>query len=325
MTKLHALLNKDSFEGEYVGIEIEAEGFGMKIVNIPTWRSEDDGSLRGEFPSTRHEFVSRPLAKKNVSEALDNLIASQKDAEFDFSFRTSSHVHVNCLDMDVQAVGAFIYTYFLLEKDLMRYCGEHRNNNRFCLRMVDSDELTDILKTLIRNGFQDMQRIINNDLRYGACNMAALMKYGTLEFRGMRGTLDKEVLLNWVEALLQIRQYAIENQNAWNVYTQAVKYPESFHKSVLKNLTNVFIEPDAKFHLEEALSLTIEIPFEAKEYSEQREKALEKRGKGRVNEVPAVVELGVVDAAPLPIKRPMGRFVPQEQIIVEDGIQNLEF
>lgn len=270
MTKLNDLLAKPLIKGPVVGIEIEAEGEGMKIINTELWNSCDDGSLRGEYPSQRHEFVSTPLAADVVEKALDLLIESQKGAVFDFSFRTSAHVHVNCLDMEVNAVGAFAYTYFLLERDLMAYCGEHRNNNRFCLRMVDSDELAEVLRTLIEVKFREMRIFINDDMRYGACNMASLSKYGTLEFRGMRGTLDKEVLLNWIGALLKIRAYAIEKGNAWEVYNEAVKDSEHFHNSVLGNLTDVFIHPNSRHNLAEALSLCVEIPFTARQVLEEK-------------------------------------------------------
>lgn len=279
MTKLHELLGKAPLKGAHVGIEIEAEGSGMKEVRLEQWNSTDDGSLRGEYPHERHEFVSLPLPWQDVPKALDALVDSQKEAKFDFSFRTSSHVHVNCTDMTVEAVAAFAYTYFLLERDLMRYCGEHRNNNRFCLRMVDSDLLGEVLQSLIQARFREMRMFINEDMRYGACNMASLSKYGTLEFRGMRGTLDKEVLLNWIGALISIREYAILKGNAWEVYSEAVKDSENFHKNVLGDYTKVFIEPDAKFNLAEALSLTVEIPFTAREMlarEEPRPKKVEK-------------------------------------------------
>lgn len=276
MTKLFEISGKPLVEGAKFGIEIEAEGEGMRKIATQYWNSEDDGSLRGVFPQQRHEFVSTVIPFKEVEEALDQLIASQKQAQFDFSFRTSSHVHVNCTDMEIEAVAAFIYTYFLVEKDLMKYCGEHRNNNRFCLRMVDSDALVDITKTLIEMQFQDIRRYVGEDMRYGACNMAALGKYGTLEFRGMRGTLDKEVLLNWVGVLNNIREYAIQTGNTWNVYNDAVKDAKNFHKKVFGKFKNVFVTDETEWNLTEALSLTVDLPFTAKAIIAQPKKVEEK-------------------------------------------------
>ena len=282
MTKLHELLGKDLVEGAKFGIEIEAEGEGMRKIATQYWNSEDDGSLRGAFPQQRHEFVSTVLPFNEVEAALNQLIESQKGAAFDFSFRTSSHVHVNCLDMEQEAVAAFIYTYFLVEKDLMKYCGEHRNNNRFCLRMVDSDVLVDMAKTLIQMSFRDMRHYVGEDMRYGACNMAALSKYGTLEFRGMRGTLEKEVLLNWVGVLNNLREFAIKEGNAWNVYNIAVQDPKGFHKRVFGQFYNVFFTQDTEWNLTEALSLAIEIPFAAKEMAAKPAPA--NKNQKRINE-----------------------------------------
>ena len=176
MKKLYALLGAKELPGAHVGIEIEAEGEGMVSVASPNWRSEDDQSLRGRFPDQRHEFVSSVLPKDKIEGAIDELIQLQKDARFNFSFRTSTHVHVNCTDMTPDEIATFVYIYYLMERDMMRYCGPARNNNRFCLRMVDSEFQLDILDGLMENGFRDIRVFVDEGMRYAACNLAALVK-----------------------------------------------------------------------------------------------------------------------------------------------------
>lgn len=264
MKKLYALLGVKELQGAHVGIEIEAEGEGMTLVASPNWKSEDDQSLRGRFPDQRHEFVSSVLPKDKIEGAIDELINLQKDARFNFSFRTSTHVHVNCTDMTPDEITTFVYIYYLMERDMMRYCGPARNNNRFCLRMVDSEFQLDILDGLMENGFRDIRVFVDEGMRYAACNLAALVKYGTLEFRGMRGSLDKDVLMNWINQLLHLRDLAIKFGNPFSVYEAALNDSAKFVVDYYGDRADVFANNDSVRNLEEALSLTINIPFSYK-------------------------------------------------------------
>src|SRR6267154_2651428 len=83
------------------GIEIEAEGKELhEALPRSYWLSEDDPSLRGRFPETRHEWkLAKPINIREVGAALDQLIGWQKDAQFKFSFRTSVHVHMNVSEL----------------------------------------------------------------------------------------------------------------------------------------------------------------------------------------------------------------------------------
>lgn len=261
MKKLNEILGKKILEGNFVGIEIEAEGENISVTKSKYWKSEDDGSLRGEFPNQRHEFVSDVLELGVVEKALDDLANEQKNAKFDFSFRTSTHVHVNVLDMPVDKIVSFVYLYFLFEKDLLKYCGPYRENNRFCLRLVDSEFQLDVLKGAIENSFRDLRFLISEEMRYAACNMAALLKYGTLEFRGMRGAIDKKEILPWVNILVRFKNLAMEYESTYQIYQEALKDPNKFIRKIYGEYHNVFAGDFSYGNLTEALSLTIEIPF----------------------------------------------------------------
>lgn len=323
MKKLHELLGCKITKGPHVGIEIEAEGGNIQCVDTAYWRSEDDQSLRGRFPDERHEFVSRVLKAHAISNALDELIDKQKDARFDFSFRTSTHVHVNCTDMELSAVSAFVYLYYLLERDLMKYCGPSRNNNRFCLRMVDSEAQVDILKGIIDNGFRDIRLFVDEGMRYAACNLAALLKYGTIEFRGMRGTMYKQVLMNWTGQLLHLREQAIKYGSAFAVYEHAIRDSEGFLKENYGEFFDVFHNEDSQRNLTEALSLTIQIPFSERDYRIRKEE-LDKVVNGAADRIRGVkIEAALVDHdhdIPRPLRQ--FRFEPIIPANLEDNPVN---
>lgn len=281
MKKLHEILGLNNKGGCKIGIEIEAEGTGIQITNLPKWNSTDDGSLRGSFPNERHEFVSGILDYAEVGKCLDDLIEEQKNAKFNFSFRTSTHVHVNALDMEVEQVVSFIYLYYLFEKDMMKYCGPDRINNRFCLRLVDSEYQVDILRGMIDNCFRELRFLIDENMRYGGCNMAALLKYGTLEFRGMRGTLDKEVLMNWIGMLARLRELAMAAPSTMQIFTEATSNVNNFIKQIYGPYFNVFASEESVQNITEALSLTVQIPFLMQEC--RKGQGARKQAKQKVN------------------------------------------
>lgn len=262
MTKLYEVLRLELPKGD-VGIEIECEGEGIKEVNRGFWKTERDGSLRGNYPDQCCEFVlAAPIPFKDVEKAIDALIKEQAEAKFEFSYRTSVHVHINCLNMTSKQVSAFAYTYLLFEKVLMRYCGEHRNNNRFCLRVRDAEDQLRAVMNVVTQGFNALYDLHGDYYRYASLNMASLAKYGSLEFRGMRGTLDKEVLTTWVSVLWRIREYALQMGSPMAVYERigAIGFDEFFNE-VLGEFKATFFY-DYLQDLAESISLTIEIPFE---------------------------------------------------------------
>ena len=108
-------------------------------------------------------------------------------------------------------------------------------------------------------------------MRYAACNLAALLKYGTVEFRGMRGTMDKQVLMNWTGQLLHLREQAIKYGSAFAVYEHAIRDREGFLKENHGEFFDVFHNEDSQRNLTEALSLTIQIPFSERDYRIRKE------------------------------------------------------
>lgn len=278
MSKLCDIFGVKPVAGPLIGVEIECEGKNLvEIRGSKFWQSTQDGSLRGNYPDEAIEYVSKvPIRLPKLFDAMDELNAALVDATVDDSFRTSVHVHVNCSDLDEKQVFSFLFTYYLLERALMKYCGEDRNNNRFCLRAVDCDQLVMNVDHLIQNGIRYVPQFVNNDLRYGAANLASIPKYGTIEFRGMRGTVEKEVIMNWSRMLLRVREYATQpDKDPFCIFEEAVKDPEEFVKNVLKVDHQIIFDENTVSSVNEALSLCVVIPFSWKNRME-KERELER-------------------------------------------------
>lgn len=272
MAKLFKLLGLNKpVAGEY-GIEIECEGNNIAPINSKTWGSEADGSLRGEYPHGACEFVlKKPIMFKDVEQAIDELIGHEINAEFNFSFRTSVHIHVNVQELTSTQLYNLIYTYLLIEQPLVNYCGDGRKGNRFCLRLRDAEGMIDILSNLFNTGNKNLRRIPNDHMRYASINLEAFKKYGSIEFRAMRGTMDKAIILPWVQMLHSIKTYALEMANPKVIHEEFRAYGSvGFLNKVLgKENAQRVMSPTAEQEMNESYSLSIDLPYSFVEVEEE--------------------------------------------------------
>lgn len=263
------------------GIEIEAEGARLRISDDDTkfWSSHDDGSLRGAFPGSRHEYVTRGAIKYGeVSDAIDELIELNKGATWDFSFRTSVHVHLNAQEYTERQLQNVIYTYLLVEELMINYCGEERKCNRFCLRVQDADGIFLALNNLYSGGLKSFIVFLNDNLRYCSLNLNCLRKYGSIEFRGMRGTIDKKVLTTWITAIANIEKYALSKADITEIHDDyAESQYEEFVQKVLGDVYKDFLYEGYEHDMAQSFSLTIELPHLFQVYNEKEKLAKLKR------------------------------------------------
>lgn len=269
--KIHDIVGIRPKEGVDVGIEIEVEGTNLPEGVQTFWKVVGDGSLRNGL-----EYVHRsPINVRKVAESLEVLEKAFIEAKAvpDFSFRTSVHVHVNCLTMEYVQVLNYIYTYFLLENILVDFCGEERKGNRFCLRLQDADgSLEYIEKLFASKGREGVFRRIPRDMvRYAALNVEAMPKFGTLEFRSMRGTLDSNIIVPWAETLVHIREYAKVFETPRAIFNRLEEIGErQFFQEAIGKHYPLFDNGQVERSINLGCSLSINLPF-----VEQRTGALE--------------------------------------------------
>jgi hypothetical protein len=179
-----------------IGLEIEVEGTGIPAPDWSSryWKIVPEGSLRNG-----HEFVTGAQCTiNNLPTYLEDLKAGLKGAKLDLSIRTSTHLHVNVANFTIEEVYAVISAFYLVEDTLVRSQGKPRMGNLFCLRSKDAEGIFDILINQISSGIH-LQ--IEPNLRYGALNLNALSKFGSVEFRFMKAMTDTDLLRLWTENL----------------------------------------------------------------------------------------------------------------------------
>jgi hypothetical protein len=198
-----------------VGIEIEVEGHGLNIRGTEHWRVEYDGSLRGEGV----EYVlSEPVKRGLVPRVLKEWSKHLKNAEILDTGRAGIHVHINVQELTKKQVVQFITLYLVMEPFLMRWCGDSRSGNLFCLSASDAPDLLRLIRSTIQ---RDSWHRRGNEVRYAAVNIASIPQYGSLEFRAMRSTPDIRAIRQWVEILLHIKDISQEFASPQQIIEQS--------------------------------------------------------------------------------------------------------
>jgi hypothetical protein len=188
-----------------VGIEIEVEGERLPKLD-KYWRNEHDGSLRG--PENIEYVLERPMSLKDARIALKYLSVqyNKNDSNVHDTVRAGVHVHINVQDLNIIELYNFMTLYLILEEVLVKHCGQYREGNLFCLRTCDADYLLSCLQQAAEQ--KHFRALVTDNLRYASMNVKALGTYGSLEFRAMRGTRDLDLIYNWAEMLLGLREEA---------------------------------------------------------------------------------------------------------------------
>lgn len=181
------------------GIEFEVEYRGRNPFIPDGWLFHEDNSLRG----LGGEYVTDgpiPLDDKRhniVKPMLDEIMKSDPIVD---SPRTSVHVHMNMIKMTPLQIWTSIIAYWLCEPLLFKFCGQEREGNLFCLRLSDAEALIPACLQDINANYPFSTLLENDQVRYAGLNINALRKFGSIEFRGMRGVYDYETVDAWLLA-----------------------------------------------------------------------------------------------------------------------------
>jgi hypothetical protein len=196
-------------ESGLIGLEIEVEG---KRLPAPEkwWKTEQDGSLKA---GQSIEYVLAKPAKdeEELWQALEYLDSIYKvsNTVVDDSVRAGVHVHINCQELTTQQLYTFIVLFLVFESVLVKWCGETREGNLFCLRASDAEWLLEqLIEALVNKSFYGTFR--SDNLRYAAINVKALTDYGSLEFRSMRSTRDLKTIHTWASLLAALKRASLE-------------------------------------------------------------------------------------------------------------------
>ncbi len=191
------------------GLEFEIEGFkfGPPVLEY-YWKAKEDNSLRNQG----WEFTSIPLRAKQFDHAYDYLVsrilACNKEPQM--SSRCSVHVHMNVRNYTIDQLINLIILYCIFEKHFFLHTKPNRESNLFCVPLYKTIKYGNLQ--------QDIYQICQCWHKYWAFNLGTvfgadgLPSFGTVEYRHMHGTLDKQELVTWLNNL-QCLHKAAENMD----------------------------------------------------------------------------------------------------------------
>lgn len=183
------------YKGFIVGCEFEIEsvkGFD-NLFPISGLTADVDPSLR----NYGHELITAPTTIEYAVELHKKVLEktsffNKKEA---FSFRTSTHVHVNFLDQSPEKTLQFIYLYCVLEPFFFKFVDETRQNNIFCVPLYATTQYKHFSKNLnylTKDGYWH---------KYAAFNILPLRSQGTIEFRHLEGTPNSAKVEAWLKLI----------------------------------------------------------------------------------------------------------------------------
>jgi hypothetical protein len=251
MTKLQDFLNSPLSQvskmgararaGDLFGLELECEGRkvdwdGSCPDLLNDWIPHKDGSLRAHHGSCQEWVFNGPVKYAQSVKRVEALFKyfKTRDARLVTSNRTSTHVHFNMGDKNAyQLVNLFIL-FTILEGLLDNYCGEDRAGNLFCLSSRHAQRQIDWVEDSCFKDFHFGN--LRENFRYCSMNIASINKFGTVEFRAMRGLDNEADVLEWLSILDDLCQYGCyKMKNPVTMLEEiSVKGPLQFVKSIFK-------------------------------------------------------------------------------------------
>lgn len=207
------ILGLNPTNGDY-GIEIECEGVCLPGTQARVskamsgwWRLEHDPSLKSRMEAWEY-VMKKPASLKECRTAL-NVLQKEYDKNasvIDETDTSGVHVHVNVQEYTIKELYTLMILYLILEELVITFCGPSREGNHFCLRAKDAEYNIYLLSKSLR--LKNLKFLNTEDIRYSSINPLSLFKYGSLEFRAMRGTGNLDAIYVWVEILDQIKKSA---------------------------------------------------------------------------------------------------------------------
>lgn len=198
-----------------IGVEHELEGArGTDFEqDFSAWNAIRDGSLR----DSGIEYVLKaPLAGEPLVEAI-NLLGAYVEGRRNICVneRTSTHIHMDARDMTPRQLLTFCVVYTTFEQAIFSMCEDSRLENNFCIPVRKNAGVINRLSQLSKNidSSRAVEQLASDNYRYAALNMAALRRFGSLEFRMRESLTDPSSLKDWINIFLSIKEFALANGN----------------------------------------------------------------------------------------------------------------
>lgn len=234
MTKIIEMRGFQKVSQDY-GLEIEMEVAGDRdMPDVKNWRLVGDGSLRGHSG----EYVSTPMSAGGIISNLRNLQKSLDESGLSIrnSIRSGVHFHINMHNKTLEDVAKITCLYSIFERPILRFCGDNREYNHFCIPLNDTELPVEYLRNALK--YEDVSHLGSDRIRYCALNLASLYKHGTIEFRCMETRPDLDGIEEFTTLIRDIVKKALsygtmnDLLEEFSMYGGAKLAEETFGKNI---------------------------------------------------------------------------------------------
>jgi hypothetical protein len=227
-TKVYKLAGVTHVTGPKVGIELEYEDckLGLTDIDPSYWRVDTHHSLR----NGGLELISIPLSIAQTAPALDSAERMIKSMKGKATKRCGVHVHLNVSDLTLMQLWQIMTYNTLLEPFIFAQFAKNREDSHFCVPTWTNTELQRRMyddATRLHKGWAKPRGVYAHDgltmlktSKYSARNVAAIKKFGTLEFRQHRGSTDMNEVYRWVHFIRGLRQQALKYTSAEHILNE---------------------------------------------------------------------------------------------------------
>lgn len=193
------------------GTEYEIEDVkGYKLDHLEC-HVESDHSLR----NNGIEVKTGAITFDKAVDLFDKIHASLNLGKNPYTDRTSIHVHVNMLPLEVSEVRQLVLAYALFEPLFFKFVGPVRQGSIYCVPLSYTH-----LPSQYKNPIDVMWQRWQKYTAFNICPLSpgkdGVHGLGTIEFRHLYGTGDKDVYVTWLSALRDLYTF-IANTPDWNI------------------------------------------------------------------------------------------------------------
>ena len=231
----------------YTGVELE---FSNAETILPSevsylWHIDTDHSIRGPHP---RELTFAGALPPTLAEAAILALPDMGLGGFEINNTCGAHVHVDVRDLTASELRNVLFLYLVVERTLYRYCGAGREASNFCVPL--SRTLSEVFAPFLRSEVPD----IPNNIRYCGLNLAAVRKFGSIEFRMHPASKVITDIINWVNICCAIKVHGRKYHTAKDVYRRCLLEPEEFLRSVFGDLVDLlYVDGTTKEELLEGI------------------------------------------------------------------------
>lgn len=207
------------------GVEYEIEDIKdlSGLFDFNRFQVKEDGSLR----NNGHEIITAPNTFSGCLEDFNIIHDTISYGDKAFSHRTSIHVHINVATLEKAQLKQLILLYALTEPLFFNFVGKEREGSIFCVPLSYT-----YLPSLYK---KSSDSLVASWHKYTAFNILPAQTQGSVEFRHLYGTNNKEVFETWLSSIKSLYDFVV-NTPKFNIIKELNNVPQLVQRVVPKLL-----------------------------------------------------------------------------------------